>query len=313
MTPARSAGHPRRRYSIDGHDFGADPLVPGLYVAATPIGNLADVTLRALAVLASADTILCEDTRTTRKLVSRYGIATPLRAYHDHNAAKVRPAVLDRLRGGDAIALVSDAGTPLISDPGFKLVREAREAGIAVYTVPGASAPLAALSIAGLPSDRFLFAGFLPSKAGERRRALQGLREIQATVVLFESPQRIGAALRDIAEVLGEREVAVARELTKIHEEVLTGHADTLAATLAERDGLRGEITLLIAPPAAAVPGEVDEAVLDEEIAVALATMPAGRAAAHVARITGLPRKSVYARMLALKDSADDRPPPRGE
>ncbi len=214
--PSAPDDHAPRRYTIGGHSFNADQVAPGLHIVATPIGNLGDITLRALATLAGADLIACEDTRVTRKLLDRYDIATPLTPYHDHNAATARPKLLQRLAAGEAIALVSDAGTPLVSDPGFKLVRAAQEAGYAVTALPGASAPLAALASAGLPTDQFFFGGFLPPKQTARRARIAELARIPATLLLFETGPRIAATLADLAEALGPREVALCRELTKL-------------------------------------------------------------------------------------------------
>src|SRR5690606_18997890 len=195
-------------------------LAPGLYVTATPIGNLADVTLRALSVLMSADLVLCEDTRVTRRLLDRFGLRPQLLAYHEHNAASVRPRVLERLGAGESVALVSDAGTPLVSDPGYKLVQAAIEAGHQVFPIPGASAVLAALVAAGLPTDRFFFEGFLPPKAGQRKARIAALAEIPATLVLYESGPRLAASLADLAAGFGARNAAVCRELTKKFEEI---------------------------------------------------------------------------------------------
>ena len=235
-------------------------LAPGLYLVATPIGNLGDITLRALQTLAGADLIACEDTRVTRKLLDRYAIATPLTPYHDHNAAKARPALLRRLAEGAAIALVSDAGTPLISDPGFKLVRAAQDAGHLVTTLPGASAVLSALSVAGLPTDQFFFAGFLPPKAVARRARIAELARIPATLVLFETGPRIGATLADLAAGLGaDREAALCRELTKLHEEIKRGELAGLARAYADAEP-RGEIVVVVAPPQAAVQTSAAEA-----------------------------------------------------
>src|SRR6202167_3427903 len=222
-----------RSYLLNGHPVEAPALEPGLYVVATPIGNLRDITLRALETLASADLIACEDTRVTRKLLDRYGIATPLTPYHEHNAAKARPLLLRRLADGAAIALVSDAGTPLISDPGFKLVRAATDAGHTVTALPGASAVLAGLAVAGLPTDQFLFVGFLPPKEAARRARIAELARIPATLVLFETGPRVAATLADLATGLGLREAALCRELTKLHEEVRHGDLETLARTYA--------------------------------------------------------------------------------
>lgn len=305
MSADTPADQHARRYTIAGQPLTASPLAPGLHVTATPIGNLGDVTLRALATLAGADRILCEDTRITRRLLAHYGISTPLSAYHEHNAARARPGILARLGAGEAIALVSDAGTPLISDPGFKLVREARAAGVPVVAVPGPSAALAALSIAGLPSDRFLFAGFLPARGGERRRALQRLMAADASLVLYEAPQRLAGLLALIIEIGAGREVAVARELTKRFEEVMSGTPEELRERLEERGGVKGEVTVVIAPPSAEE-NAPDQAAVDEALRAALAERSTGQAAAEVARAYGLPRRTVYARALALKNGDEE-------
>ena len=208
-----------------GVDGGKSTLAPGLYITATPIGNAADITLRALNVLRHCDAIVAEDSRVTSRLLSIYGISRPMLIYNDHNAPSVRPKLLGRLQGGASLALVSDAGTPLVSDPGHKLVRAARDAGVRVHPVPGASAALAGLAAAGLPSDRFLFAGFLPSKSGERRTVLGELKSVPATLIFYESPRRLAEALGQMAEVLGPRPAVVAREITKLHEEFQIGRA----------------------------------------------------------------------------------------
>src|SRR5205809_1232673 len=218
--PERSEQGKARRYLFHGQSVVAPALPPGLHLVATPIGNLRDITLRALEVLSAADLIACEDTRVTRKLLDHYGIATALTPYHDHNAAEARPKLLARLADGAAIALVSDAGTPLVSDPGYKLVRAARDAGIPMTALPGPSAALAALTVSGLPTDRFFFEGFLPSKEGQRRMRIGELKRIPATLVLFETGARLAAALADLAAGLGGREAAICRELTKLYEEV---------------------------------------------------------------------------------------------
>lgn len=285
-------------YHIGAASFTAEPLAAGLHVVATPIGTLGDITLRALAALAAADTILCEDTRTSRILLDRYAIRTPCEPYHEHNAEKVRPRIMARLREGAKIALISDAGTPLVSDPGYKLVAGAAREGIAIHACPGASAVLHALAVAGLPTDRFLFVGFVPEKAGERARLCAEIKALRATLVFFESPHRIVASLAALADLLPGRSWAVARELTKRHEEVLRGEAAQIAATLAARPSVKGEITLLAGPPA-----EVRATLEDAEAAMreALRQAPASRAAAEIARRFNLPRKDVYARMLSLK------------
>jgi 16S rRNA (cytidine1402-2'-O)-methyltransferase len=275
------------------------PLAPGLYVVATPIGNLSDVTLRALSVLASADLVLCEDTRVTRRLLDRYDLRPRLLAYHDHNAATVRPRVLARLGEGAVVALVSDAGTPLVSDPGYKLVAAAIEAGHKVFPVPGASAALAALVAAGLPTDRFFFEGFLPAKSGQRKSRISELAAIPATLVLYETGPRLAASLADLAATLGGRHAAVCRELTKAFEEIRRAPLDGLAAHYAKADAPKGEIVLVIAPPSAEAATLAPNA-LDEKLASALNTMSVKDAADSVAATTGLRRRKVYQRALAL-------------
>jgi 16S rRNA (cytidine1402-2'-O)-methyltransferase len=272
-----------------------------LHIVATPIGNLGDITLRALATLAGADLIACEDTRITRRLLDRYAIDTPLTPYHDHNAAAVRPRLLRRLAEGAAIALVSDAGTPLVSDPGFKLVRAVHEAGYVVTALPGASAPLAALAVAGLPTDQFFFAGFLPPKQAARRARIVELADIPATLVLFETGPRIAATLADLAAGLGAREAALCRELTKIHEEVRRGDLATLAQNCAAGE-TRGEIVLVIAPPIATEQPSVGDA--DSLLRQALARVSLKDAVGEVAVATGLPRRTLYQRALALAKEA---------
>ena len=275
-----------------------DDLAPGLYVTATPIGNARDITLRALDVLAGCDAIAAEDTRVTARLLAIHGIAKPLSAYNDHNGARERPKLLARLKHGARIALVSDAGTPLVSDPGYKLVREALAEGIAVHAVPGASAPLAALALAGLPTDRFLFAGFLPPKAGERAAVLAELGSVRATLVFFESAQRLAESLKQMAEVLGDRAVAVARELTKLHEEVRRGTLAILAAQYAEETPPKGEVTLLVGPPPEAAP---DRARIDALLDQALPFMPVKAASELIAQALDVPRREVYERALEKK------------
>jgi 16S rRNA (cytidine1402-2'-O)-methyltransferase len=300
---ARPDDRAQRHYTVDGHPVDVGRTTPGLHIVATPIGNLGDITLRALATLAGADLIACEDTRVTRKLLDRYAIATSLTPYHDHNAAAARPKLLRRLADGAAIALVSDAGTPLVSDPGFKLVRAAQEAGHAVTALPGASAPLAALSVAGLPTDQFLFAGFLPPKQAARRARIVELARIPATLILFETGPRIAATLADLAPGLGGREAALCRELTKIHEEVRRGDLATLAQGCTAGE-VRGEMVLVIAPPPAAERTSIDDA--DALLRQALARVSLKDAVAEVAEATGLPRRELYQRALALaKDDSE--------
>jgi 16S rRNA (cytidine1402-2'-O)-methyltransferase len=293
-----------KAYSIGAANFTAKALPSGLYLVATPIGNLGDITIRALDTLTAAEQVLCEDTRTTAKLFARYALKTPLAPYHEHNAAKVRPAILERLENGAAIALVSDAGTPLISDPGYKLVREAIARGIAVASIPGASAVIAGLTLSGFPSDRFLFLGFLPQKQGERKKLLSEFAEVQATLIAFESPHRIAEALADIAMAMPGRSVAVARELTKLHEEVLRGSAAEIAEKLAARESVKGEITLLIAPLEEGLV-EVDPAKIDAAIAEAIKDTPPSRAAVEIARRFNVGKRQIYDRILALKTKSD--------
>ncbi|MGH6855258.1 MAG: 16S rRNA (cytidine(1402)-2'-O)-methyltransferase [Aestuariivirga sp.] len=289
-----------RRYAIGAAQFEAEALAPGLHIVATPIGNLGDITIRALSTLAGADVILCEDTRTTAKLLNRYGIRAKLEAYHEHNAQKVRPAILKRLKDGASMALVSDAGMPLISDPGYRLTREAYAAGIALTCRPGASAVSAALALSGLPSDRFSFLGFMPQKQNERARLLAQATHRNSTLIFFESPRRIVATLREIVNLLRDPAVAVARELTKLHEECLRGRASEIAETLAQRSSIKGEITLVIGPSSEPAPEASDEEVASA-IAKALESMPASRAASQIARQFGMNRQDAYARILAAK------------
>ncbi len=274
---------------------------PGLYLVATPIGNLEDITLRATRILATADLVLCEDTRVTGRLLHHLGIrAAGLLPYHEHNAAKVRPQVLARLQAGEVVALASDAGTPLVSDPGYKLVREATELGIATIPVPGPSAVLAALCAAGLPTDRFLFQGFLPAKPGARRRALEQLAAIPATLVLFESAQRLPALLAEALEVLGSRSAAVAREHTKLHEEVRRDTIDRLARHYEAAGPPRGEVVVVIGPPEEAAGRAGDEEV-EAALREALKHEKPRAAAARVAALTGLPANELYRRALAFR------------
>ena len=275
-------------------------LAAGLYILATPIGNARDISLRALEVLKACDVIAAEDTRVTAKLLAIHGIAKPLIPYNDHNGPQMRPKILARLEQGQAVVLVSDAGTPLVSDPGYKLVREAIAVGTAILAVPGPSAVLAGLTLSGLPSDRFLFAGFLPAKSGERKCALEEIRDVRATLIFFESAQRLEDSLPALADVLGDRQAVVARELTKLHEEVRRGTLRVLAAHYAKAGAPKGEVTLLVAPPdAAAAPGS---ARIDAALKAALAFMPVKAAAEMIADLTDGSRKALYARALELKD-----------
>jgi 16S rRNA (cytidine1402-2'-O)-methyltransferase len=273
---------------------------PGLHVLATPIGNASDISLRALEVLRACDVIAAEDTRVTAKLLAIHGISRPLIAYNDHNAAGMRPKILARLAAGQAVVLVSDAGTPLVSDPGYKLVRAALAAGFRVEAVPGPSAVLTALTLSGLPSDRFLFAGFLPSRAGERARALCELAAVPATLIFFESAQRLTESLSAMADVLGERQAVVARELTKRHEEVRRGSLRELAAHYGGAGAPKGEVTLVVGPPLEEGP---DFARIDAALAQALAFMPVKAAAEMIAALTGASRKQVYDRALEYRSN----------
>lgn len=274
------------------------PLSPGLYIVATPIGNLGDLTPRAGTVLARADVLCVEDSRVTGKLLNHLGIKRSMTNYHDHNADAVRPALVARM-GSESVALVSDAGTPLISDPGYKLVRDARAAGHNVVTVPGPCAAIAGLTLAGLPTDRFLFGGFLPVKAKAKADAIAELAHVPATLVFYESGPRLGATLAALRDVLGDREAAVARELTKAYEECVTGTLTDLAARYADAPP-KGEIVVLVGPPA------VREVAIDSDAALreALTRLAVGRAASEVADATGLDRRTLYARALELKGAA---------
>lgn len=276
----------------------ARALDPGLYLVSTPIGNARDITLRALDVLKMADAVACEDTRTTAKLMTIHGVHASLLPYHDHNAEKQRPLLLARLAKGEAIALVSDAGTPLISDPGYKLVREAIAAGHRVFPIPGASASLAALAVAGLPTDRFAFLGFPPPKSAARRRWLAEAAAFPGTLILFESPQRLAESLDDAAQTLGDREAAVARELTKLFEETKRARLSALAATYKESGPPKGEVVVVIAPPEETAPSPED---LDRVVGQALARgLSVKDAAAEAAATLGIGRKEAYQRALAL-------------
>lgn len=272
-------------------------LNPGLYIVATPIGNLGDLSPRAADILSRADVIAVEDSRVTAGLLRHVGTKTPMVPYHDHNAEGVRPGLIARM-ATEAVALVSDAGTPLISDPGFKLVRDARAAGHLVVTIPGPCAAVAALTLAGLPTDRFLFVGFLPSKAHARAEAIAEIATIRATLVLYESGPRLGASLAALAEGLGDREAAVTREITKKFEEAVTGTLSTLAARYADAPP-RGEIVIVVAPPGETPPASAEDA--DVALAEALTRLSTGQAASEVAKALGLDRKTLYARALLLK------------
>ncbi len=291
------ASRPQERLAAEFGHATALPLEPGLYIVATPIGNLGDITVRALSVLARASAIRCEDTRHTRALLTHFGISTPLRPYHEHNAAAERPSILADLAAGKAVALVSDAGTPLVSDPGYKLVRDALAAGHHVESVPGPSAVLAALTCSGLPTDTFLFVGFLPARSAARRARLAELADVRATVVFFEAPSRVSDSLTDLAAVLGPRPAAVARELTKLHEEVLSGRLDELAAGLSGKEW-KGEIVILVGPPERR---DIADSMITTRLAAVLGEMTLRDAAKAVSDELGVARTRVYDLGLALK------------
>ena len=272
-------------------------LKPGLYVTATPIGNLADITYRAVQVMKTADLILCEDTRQTAKLCAAYDIKTPRTAYQDHNAERVRPEILEKLQAGGAICLVSDAGTPLIADPGYKLVREARDAGVDVFPIPGASALIAALSASGAPSDRFTFGGFAPAKKGARSKFFESFADAPGTLVFYETGNRLSESLAAMAGALGERQAVIARELTKIHEEFLRDNLTDFARHFAN-EAPKGEIVVLVFPkPDKAATDEDIDAFLDD----ALAKMSVKEAARAAADALNIPRRVAYERALVKK------------
>ncbi len=279
-------------------------LEAGLYLVATPIGNLGDLTQRARALLPRVDVVACEDTRVTGRLLSALGLRAKLIAYHDHNAARMRPRIIERLKNGESVALVSDAGTPLVSDPGFKLVEAAVAEGLPVTCLPGPSAPLAALLLSGLPSDRFFFGGFLPTKSARRRAALEPFCDLKASLIFFESAARLVGCLEDMGAVLGPRQAAVARELTKRFEEVRRGTLDALAAHYLEAGPPKGEIVVVVGPPEAGAARVVDPEAVDRALRAALARSSTREAAAEVAAAVGLPRREVYARALLLKEAA---------
>jgi 16S rRNA (cytidine1402-2'-O)-methyltransferase len=286
-----------RRFAVGEHLFTAAKAIPGLHLVATPIGNLGDITLRALETLAGVDIIACEDTRITRRLTERYGITAQLKPYHEHNAALARPKILERLAQGASIALVSDAGTPLISDPGFKLVREVCAAGHAVIALPGPSSVLAALAVAALPTDRFFFEGFLPPKQVARRARLAELARIDATLVMFESGNRVQDTLADLAGIMAGRDAAICREMTKLHEEVLRAPVAELAKA-ADTLETRGEFVLVVGPSAGAQIMAEDE--LDALLRASLKRDSVKDAVAHAVALSGRPRREIYARALEL-------------
>jgi 16S rRNA (cytidine1402-2'-O)-methyltransferase len=297
-TLANKAEPASTTYAIGGQTLTARKATPGLHVVATPIGNLGDITLRALETLAGADLIACEDTRVTRRLLERFAISTPMTSYHEHNAAMARPKLIETIARGGSVALVSDAGTPLISDPGYKLVHELATLGHAVTSIPGPSSVMAALSSAGLPTDRFLFEGFLPPKQTARRNRIAELADIDATLVLFEGGSRVLKTLADLAELLPDRETAICRELTKLHEEILRGPLPALAA---QADALetRGEFVIVIGPPTRDAQIMSPES-LDEILTEALQRSSLRDAVAEAVEVSGRNRREVYARALEL-------------
>lgn len=273
-------------------------LQPALYVVATPIGNARDITLRALDVLNCVQAVLAEDTRVTAKLLTMHGLKKPLVAVHDYNESGIARQAVERIRNGEALALVSDAGTPLVSDPGYKLVRAVIDAGLAVIPLPGPSSALAALVASGLPPDRFMFCGFLPPKQAARKTALQSLKTVPSTLIFLESPSRLTSALADMAQILGFRQAAVARELTKLYEECVRGSLEDLAARYAGGDPPKGEIVVAVGPPIEAP--DTDAETLDGTLRAAMAEAPLGQAATDVSRALNLPRRAVYERALVL-------------
>jgi len=291
-TPEGLTGHATRTFTVAGHVLTAPKAAPGLHLVATPIGNLGDITLRALETLAGVDLIACEDTRITRRLTERYAISAQLKPYHEHNAALARPKILERLAQGASIALVSDAGTPLISDPGFKLVREVCAAGHQVIALPGPSSVLSALSVAALPTDRFFFEGFLPAKG-------------TATLVMFESGNRVQDTLRDLADIMGPRDAAICREMTKMHEDVRRAPLSQLADA-ADTLETRGEFVLVIGPPAAGAL-VMAEHELDELLRSSLTRDSVKDAVAHAVEVSGRPRRAIYARALELSKDVGPR------
>ncbi|QDC02078.1 16S rRNA (cytidine(1402)-2'-O)-methyltransferase [Mesorhizobium sp. 8] len=292
----------KHSYLIGRTEVTARPLETALYLVATPIGNLADITFRALETLAAADVLACEDTRVSRVLLERYGIRRRTTAYHEHNATEAGPKLIAALEAGKSVALISDAGTPLVSDPGYRLVGEALEKGIRVVPVPGASAALAALTASGLPSDTFLFAGFLPVKTGQRKARLEELRAVPATLIFYESPRRLSEALDAMADALGDgRAAAVGRELTKAFEEMRTGTLAALATHYAAADTPKGEVVVCVGPP---LPVEQSAGDVDALLVSLARDMPASKAAAEAAKMTGQPKQALYRRLLELKDGA---------
>ncbi len=301
MTIQNSQNPEERASAIITQKFMGTPIGPGLHVVSTPIGNLGDITLRALATLNQSHLIICEDTRVTRKLTSHYSINTRLLSYHDHSKPDVLLSIIEILKSGKIVSLVSDAGTPTVSDPGYKLINAAIEAEIAVTTVPGVSAVVSALSVSGLPTDKFLFFGFLPPRTASRIRALKRLTDLAASLVFYESPRRFSACLSDMSQVLGPREAVVARELTKRHEEIQRGDLTQLALEAAKVKPPKGELVILLGPPTVSTRMDINS--VKELLSSALKTESLRDAATSVASQTGHARRDLYSLALSLKDS----------
>lgn len=297
MEPGNREEAGARRFTIRGQTFKAASCAPALYIAATPIGNLGDITLRVLETLAGCDVIACEDTRVTAKLLQHYAIRTQTTPYHEHNAAIAGPKLLEQINAGNAVTLVSDAGTPLVSDPGFRLVEAARNAGIAVIPLPGASAPLAALVASGMETQSWRFYGFLPSKQGARKRLLQQFLHSRETVIFFESPNRLIKTLEDMEVLYGkERKICVARELTKLHEEIIHGTVPEILNAFKGRR-IRGEIVLILSPDAHGNDHDPDAL-----LAELLKSLSVSQAAAQAAQLTGLPKRELYQKALSMQE-----------
>ena len=289
-----------RVFHIGAAQHLAPALEAGLHITATPIGNLGDITLRALATLAAADVVLCEDTRVSSRLMERYGIKASMKPYHEHNAEAVRPAIIAALHAGGAYALISDAGVPLVSDPGYRLVRACIEENIKVHSLPGASSTLTALTLSGLPSDAFTFIGFLPQREKARRDMLMRFKDMPSTLIAFESPHRVIDALGDINAIFQNRNMALCRELTKLHEEVVRGSAAEIRAVLEKRESVKGEIVLVIGPASDEVEGVTDDQI-ETAISAALQDHSSAKAASLVAKEFGLAKDDIYARILRRK------------
>jgi len=302
VTTPNSASFVIASFVIEGHKMPVKPIAAGLHITATPIGNLGDITLRALNTLAAADLILCEDTRITTRLLQRYQITTPMKPYHDHNGAKVRPKVIKDIVSGRAVALVSDAGTPLVSDPGFKLVHELRRQQLPVHMSPGVSAPIMALALCAFPGDRFQFCGFLPPKSAARQSILAQTTDYPGVSLFFESPKRIEKCLADAAGVIPEAQIAIGRELTKRFEEIMSGTPLDLLQEIKKRGGVKGEITLAIWP-GIAKPVDVDDQRVEQALEQAVKSMPAAKAALEVAKQFGLQKRQLYDKAVAMKNA----------